>query len=106
MRWDPYAQKWQEAVFRSATESGGNEEGWEAFEERLAQTREKGFAVSLDEVDLGASVVAVPILAVSGVTNSLGIIAPAQRFTADKVERLAALTAEAAARLGRSFGAP
>ena len=76
------------------------------LERTLSEVRDKGFAVSHDEVDLGASALAAPIFSTTGVTSSIGVIAPRQRFDEALERHLEARVVAAAARLDRRLGHP
>lgn len=69
-----------------------------ALEAALAETRERGWAVSHDELQFGASGLAAPLLDEDGTAAaSVGIVAPVTRFPA--VDEVAAATLAAIAEL-------
>ena len=76
------------------------------LESTLAQVRDNGFAVSHDDLDLGASGLAAPIFSTTGVMSSIGVVAPRQRFDEVLERALESRVVEAAARLGRRLGQP
>jgi DNA-binding IclR family transcriptional regulator len=76
------------------------------LERVLVEVLDKGFAVSHDEVDLGASALAAPVFSITGVTSSIAVIAPRQRFDEALERTLESHVVEAAARLGRRLGHP
>ena len=75
-------------------------------ERALAGVRDLGYSVSDDEVNLGAVAVAAPIRTLAGVTSSIGVILPRQRFEPIAREGLAVLVREAAGELEHRFGDP
>ena len=77
------------------------------IERALEAVRACGVAVSRDEVNLGASAVAAPIRAgARGVTSSVAVIAPDQRFTSETESLLRREVAWAAEELSRRLGDP
>ncbi|WP_432826288.1 IclR family transcriptional regulator [Dactylosporangium sp. CA-092794] len=76
------------------------------FRAALQEIRERGFAVSHDEVNLGASAVAAPVRSSSGVTSSVAVIAPKQRFDSVPQEPIIKSVMEAADAVGRRIGDP
>jgi DNA-binding IclR family transcriptional regulator len=76
------------------------------LESALAEVRGKGFAVSHDETDVGASALAAPVFSTVGVMSSIGVVAPRQRFDEALERALESRVVEAAARLGRRLGDP
>lgn len=78
----------------------------EALEDVLAKVRVDGYAVSHDEVNLGASGVAVPIVTAAGVTSSVAVIVPQQRFDEKLKKQLVDAVTAAAASLGQRLGDP
>jgi DNA-binding IclR family transcriptional regulator len=78
----------------------------EAVESALDVVRRNGYAVTHDGVYFGASGVAAPIATRTGVTSSVGVIMPKQRF-ADALEATIVGHVKAAAEsLGRRLGDP
>ena len=75
-------------------------------ERALAGIRDLGYAVSDDEVNLGAVAIAAPIRTLAGVTSAIGVILPRQRFEPIAREGLAVLVREAAGELEHWFGDP
>jgi DNA-binding IclR family transcriptional regulator len=72
--------------------------------ERLRDTRTRGYAVSRDELQLGASGLAAPVRDLDGrVVASLGVVAPVHRFP--DVDRLAAAVMREAAATAQRLGA-
>jgi IclR family acetate operon transcriptional repressor len=66
----------------------------------LAEVRRKGYAVSLQEVTLGACGISAPILGSDGwALGSLGISGPMQRLNAERREELSGPVREAAGKL-------
>lgn len=88
----------QRRVFDKETESGPG--SWESFQARLDSVRERGLAISVDDVELGAAAAAAPIRSGSHITSSLGIILPMQRFTTTLADELARLVKAAADQIG------
>lgn len=76
------------------------------IENALGLIRSSGYAVSDDEVNLGGVAVAAPIETAAGVTSSVGVILPRQRYDPLAREGLIALVREAASELSRLLGDP
>jgi DNA-binding IclR family transcriptional regulator len=73
----------------------------------LQQIRERGYAISHDEVNLGASAVAAPVRSSSGaITSSVAVIAPNQRFDQASQEAVITSVVEAANAVSRRIGDP
>jgi IclR family KDG regulon transcriptional repressor len=73
----------------------------------LQEIRERGYAISHDEVNLGAGAVAAPVRSSSGaVTSSVAVIAPEQRFDSASQEAVIKSVIEAANAVGRRIGDP
>ncbi|MFD2415545.1 IclR family transcriptional regulator [Amycolatopsis pigmentata] len=72
----------------------------------LKEIRERGYAISHDEVNLGASAVAAPVRLRSGVTSSVAVIAPKQRFDSTSLDDVVKKVVEAADVLARRIGDP
>jgi DNA-binding IclR family transcriptional regulator len=71
----------------------------------IQATRERGYVVVVDELEMGLTAVAAPIRDVHGdVVATLSVSGPTFRFTGDKVgaaiERTVAAAADASRRLG------
>jgi DNA-binding IclR family transcriptional regulator len=72
----------------------------------LAKIRERGYAVSKDELIQGAVAVAAPFFdGAEHVGGSLGIFGPTVRLPAEQIERYGRLLVEEAAKLSRALGA-
>lgn len=72
----------------------------------LEQVRQDGYRISRDEVNLGAVGVAAPIKTITGVTSSLSLIVPQQRFTTEMERELPARVVNAAEKLADRLGDP
>ena len=83
--------------FESVVRASGREEDFSAgLAVELDQIRRRGFAVSRDERERGASSVAAPIPDRRGaVTAALAVSGPTSRFTDDRVAEFAAVLTEA-----------
>lgn len=77
-----------------------------SLEQALDDVRERGYAVSRNQMNLSASALAAPIYTPTGVTNSVGVIAPQQRFDDAKEATMADAVVAAASELGRRLGDP
>jgi IclR family transcriptional regulator, acetate operon repressor len=78
----------------------------EAVESALDVIRRDGYAVTHDGVYLGASGVAAPIATGRGVTSSVGVIVPKQRFDDAHEADIVGHVKAAAESLGRRLGDP
>jgi DNA-binding IclR family transcriptional regulator len=78
----------------------------DALEVVLEKVREHGYAVSHDQVNLGACAVAVPVMTASGVTSSVAVIVPRQRFDEELERTFVDAVKVAAASLGQRLGNP
>jgi IclR family acetate operon transcriptional repressor len=78
----------------------------EAVESALEVIRRNGYAVTHDGVYLGASGVAAPIATGTGVTSSVAVILPKQRFDDAHEATIVGLVRAAAESLGRRLGDP
>lgn len=78
----------------------------EDIERALVGILERGYAITRDEVALGANALAAPIVTPSGVTSSIAVITPVQRYTEDLEKRLVGLVTDTAKRMGRRLGTP
>jgi len=74
----------------------------EAFLRQLAQIRQQGYAISIEEREQGAAAVSVPILTRSGkLFAALAASGPSNRLTPEKMQEFAVPMIEAAARMGK-----
>lgn len=78
----------------------------EAVEAALDEVRRNGYAVTHDGVYLGASGVAAPIATRSGVTSSVAVIMPKQRFDDAREATIVGHVKAAAESLQRRLGDP
>lgn len=78
--------------------------GPDALLEQLAAVRLNGFAVDDREYHTGVRCVAAPVFGMSGLVGSLGVSAPADRLTAERLKVLAPLVVDTAARVSRELG--
>lgn len=78
----------------------------EAVESALDEVRANGYAVTHDGVYFGASGVAAPIATTTGVTSSVGLIMPEQRFADADEATIVGHVKAAAGSLGRRLGDP
>lgn len=77
----------------------------QGFEKRLAQIREQGYAIVIDELDTGAHSVAAPIRDYRGqVVAAISIAGPSDRFTEDCIPRYVQLALEAASQISQALG--
>jgi len=76
------------------------------IEEVLADVLVKGYAITRDEVALGANAIAAPIVTPLGVTSSIAVITPVQRYTDELEERVIGLVTSCAAKLAGRLGHP
>jgi DNA-binding IclR family transcriptional regulator len=91
----------QRRIFDNELKAGST--SWEAFHSRLDSVRERGLAISTDDVEMGAAAAAAPIRSGSHISSSLGIILPMQRFTATVADELSELVKAAADQIGSGF---
>lgn len=84
-------------LFESVIRASGKEEDFSAgLAVDLAQIRQRGYAVSRDERERGASSVAAPIVDRRGIVSAaLAVSGPTSRFTEDRVAEFAAVLTEA-----------
>jgi DNA-binding IclR family transcriptional regulator len=81
--------------------------GRDALERSLAETRERGYALSIEERRAGGVGVAAPVFAPSRrVIASVGLALPTQRFEPSNAPRLAALVVGCAASVSAGIGGP
>jgi DNA-binding IclR family transcriptional regulator len=72
----------------------------------LAQTRERGYAVAIDELEMGLTAVAAPVRDAHGeVVASLSVSGPTFRIEAQRIEELLPLVMSAAATVSSRLGA-
>ncbi|MGC0366937.1 DNA-binding IclR family transcriptional regulator [Rhodococcus sp. 27YEA15] len=76
------------------------------IEEVLADVLVKGYAITRDEVAFGANAIAAPIITPLGVTSSIAVITPVQRYTEELEERVIGLVTECATKLASRLGHP
>jgi DNA-binding IclR family transcriptional regulator len=76
------------------------------IERALAKIRAQGYAVSHDEVNLGASAVAAPVASRGGVNCSVVVIAPNQRFDSAPEGLMVSSVVDAAEAVSRRIGDP
>jgi IclR family transcriptional regulator, KDG regulon repressor len=77
----------------------------QALESRLAQIREQGYAVIIDELDPGAHSVAAPIRDHAGqVVAAVSVAGPSHRFTEECVARYVQLVMDAAEQISQALG--
>lgn len=81
--------------------------GWGAarFAQELKATRERGYAMSRDELIVGAVAVAAPVFDASGVVGSIGVFGPAVRLGEREVTTLGRRVAKEASNLSGLLGA-
>jgi IclR family transcriptional regulator, KDG regulon repressor len=97
----PDEERW--AVLDQFAELGAIERG--VLERRLAQVREQGYVVVVDELDSGAHSIAAPIHDYRGrVVAGLSIAGPSHRFSEETVERYIELVQQAAGQISRALG--
>jgi DNA-binding IclR family transcriptional regulator len=71
----------------------------------LADVRARGYATSIDELEVGLTALAAPVLGPEGdAVAALSISGPTARLTADRIAQLAPLLVEEARRLARRLG--
>jgi len=71
----------------------------------LGDVRARGYATSIDELEVGLTAVAAPVLGPEGdAVAALSISGPTARLTADRIAQLAPLVVEEARRLARRLG--
>lgn len=76
-----------------------------ALEKRLVQVREQGYAVVVDELDIGAHSIAAPIRDYRGrVVAALSIAGPSHRFPDETIERYIRLAQQAAGQISAALG--
>ena len=76
-----------------------------ALEKRLVQVREQGYAVVVDELDIGAHSIAAPIRDYRGrVVAAVSIAGPSHRFSDEMIARYIRLVQEAAGQISSALG--
>jgi DNA-binding IclR family transcriptional regulator len=76
-------------------------------EKNLAEARERGYAVTLEELEIGLHAVAAPIRTRDGeVVAALSASGPAYRFTEDRIHELAPVLLMGAAEISHRMGYP
>jgi DNA-binding IclR family transcriptional regulator len=77
----------------------------DALERQLEAVRRRGFATAVDELELGLAAMAAPVRGAGGdVVAALSISGPANRLTAERIERLAPLLIEQARHTSELLG--
>nr|WP_168505505.1 IclR family transcriptional regulator [Streptomyces sp. S1D4-11]QIY93710.1 IclR family transcriptional regulator [Streptomyces sp. S1D4-11] len=75
------------------------------LEKNLAEARERGYAVTLEELEIGLHAVAAPIRARDGeVVAALSASGPAYRFTEERIHELAPVLPKGAAEISHRMG--
>ncbi len=73
-----------------------------AFDARIEQAKERGYATSIEERELGVTAVAAPVIDRAGrLVAALSVSGPASRWTEDQLKRHAPTVMEAAKRMSR-----
>jgi IclR family acetate operon transcriptional repressor len=76
-----------------------------SLDRELDQIRVRGYAVAVDELELGLAALAAPVRGPGGeVVAALSISGPTTRLTLERIEGLAPLLLEQSAALGRRLG--
>jgi len=79
--------------------------GLPQLREELARVREQGYAVAVDELEVGLTAVAAPVRNAHGdVVASMSVSGPSFRITAERVDDVAAKVAAAAAEVSHRLG--
>jgi IclR family KDG regulon transcriptional repressor len=90
---------------RAALDSFDGQIDRPALEKRLAQVRQQGYAVVVDELDKGAHSVAAPIRDYRGrVVAAVSIAGPSHRFSDEVIERYIRLVQKAAGQISAALG--
>ncbi|WOP39066.1 IclR family transcriptional regulator [Streptomyces sp. Li-HN-5-13] len=77
------------------------------LEKNLAEARERGYAVTLEELEIGLHAMAAPVRSRDGeVIAALSASGPAYRFTEDRIHELAPLLLEGAQEISHRMGYP
>ena len=83
----------------------GAAESGDADEAELQRVRARGYATSIDELELGLSAVAAPVIGPAGdALAALSISGPSARLTSERIARLAPLLVDEARRLAERLG--
>ncbi|MGI8754127.1 MAG: IclR family transcriptional regulator [Acidimicrobiales bacterium] len=78
-----------------------------ALLEELAEVRSQGWAITVDELEIGLTAVSAPIFAANGETMAtLAVSGPSARLVPERAAAVAALTAERAGEISLSLGYP
>jgi IclR family acetate operon transcriptional repressor len=94
-----YDQEGIEALIAGLNTSLGD------YENELKATKQRGYAISLEELIAGAVAVAAPFFRGNGeVAGSIGVFGPSVRMDNAKVEQLGPLLIEEAAHLSKALG--
>lgn len=76
-----------------------------ALERELARVRERGYAVTLEELEVGLNALAAPIRSFHGeIVAAISASGPAYRFSAERVHELAPVLIAGAAEISHSLG--
>ncbi|MBD0841190.1 IclR family transcriptional regulator [Streptomyces sp. TRM68416] len=77
------------------------------LEKNLAEARERGYAVTLEELELGLHALAAPVRSREGeVIAALSASGPAYRFTEERLHQIAPAVVEGAEEISRRMGCP
>ncbi|MBX6383352.1 MAG: IclR family transcriptional regulator [Microbispora sp.] len=77
----------------------------EALERELAQVRERGYAMSLEELEEGLNALAAPVRSFRGeVVAAVSASGPAYRFSEERMREVAPILVEGAAEISRRLG--
>jgi IclR family acetate operon transcriptional repressor len=96
----------RQALYAQGLPPLGENESADDVEVALEAIRRDGYAVSHDGVYLGASGVAAPIVTHAGITSSVAVILPRQRFDEADQAQIIAHVKSAADTLGHRLGNP
>jgi DNA-binding IclR family transcriptional regulator len=78
----------------------------EALEAELQRVREQGYAVALEELEVGLNAIAAPIRSVEGeVVAALSVSGPAYRLSPERMSELVPVLVEGAAEISHRLGA-
>ncbi|MBN0049027.1 IclR family transcriptional regulator [Streptomyces actuosus] len=77
------------------------------LEKSLAEARERGYAVALEELEIGLHAMAAPIRSLDGtVIAALSASGPTYRFTEERIHEVAPVLVEGAEEISRRMGYP
>lgn len=77
----------------------------EALESELREVRERGYAVTLEELEIGLNAMAAPVRSFGGeVVAAVSASGPVYRFTADRIRELAPVLIKGAAEISGRLG--